>query len=216
MLNWVKSLTYIVFLSLIVGTAQANLITNGDFESSDVRENTWRWFPSHQVDGWQGSNIEVWDTFLGVDAHTGVQFAELNAHGGAGGPAYSIFQDVSTQVGGLYDFSFAYRARRSNNEAFSLSIESAGQFIFEQVMNDHTTSEWSWFHTQFEAIDVSTTFTFTAITPTTGTVGNFLDSVSLVQLAAPIQRTPSTPVPEPATILLIVLCGLLIFRLRHN
>lgn len=215
MFKLIKMLSSIFVLLFIANSASANLITNGDFEASDVRQNSWRWFPSANVDGWQGSNVEVWDRFLGVNAQSGVQFAELNAHAG-GSAGYSIFQTVDTEVGGIYDLSFAYRARRNDDEAFSLSIKNGAQSVFEQIFDDHTRHQWSLFETQFQAIDLSTTFTFSAITPRTGTVGNFIDNIMLEQVGTSTLRTQRNAIPEPATGLLIALCGLLFLRQRRK
>ncbi|GAA3961607.1 PEP-CTERM sorting domain-containing protein [Allohahella marinimesophila] len=186
----------------MAATASANLIQNGGFEQPDVKAGTWKYFSASTVDGWNGSNIEVWDAFNGVTAYEGAQHAELNAHPSHGG-AFSIFQGFDTTVGASYDLSFAYRARQSNNESFSAEV--AG---INWILDDHTTSGWSLFSGSFLATSAFTTLTFTSIFPETGTVGNFLDDV---------QVTPSVAasVPAPASLALVAF-GLLGLALRSR
>src|SRR5690606_20268956 len=75
--------------------ANANLLTNGGFESNNVASGSWQFFSSSAVPGWDGSNIEIWNQYSGVSAYEGSQFAELNAHPN-GGQAFTIFQDFTT------------------------------------------------------------------------------------------------------------------------
>lgn len=199
-------------LLCLPGVASANLIVNGSFEDNDVRGNTWRWFTADRVNGWQGSNIEIWDDFLGVQAVEGTQFAELNAHGQKGQP-FTIFQTFNTQVGVTYDLSFYYRARRSSNEAFEVSVDdNNAQNLFSRVVDDHVKGQWSFFTAQFVAVSQQTSLFFASIFPHSGTVGNFIDDVRVV--GAPSFRTQS--VTEPSSILLVLLSAGGIVWLRRN
>ncbi|GAA3956576.1 DUF642 domain-containing protein [Allohahella marinimesophila] len=193
-------LTTISVLSVsvfIAAPASANLIQNGGFEQPDVKAGTWKYFASSNVAGWEGSNIEIWDSYNGVVAFEGAQHAELNAHPSSGG-AFSIFQSFSTTVGKWYDLSFAYRARQSNKESFAVDV--AGLSL---TLDDHTTNGWSIYDGGFLAISDFSTLRFTSIFPETGTVGNFIDDVSVI-----------ASVPTPASLGLVVL-GLLGFGLRR-
>lgn len=175
--------------SLFATTANANLLVNGSFENPDVASGKWGWFTSANVPGWNGSNIEIWDNYAGVSAYEGSQFAELNAHPNSGQP-FSIFQSFTTVAGQWYDVSFAYRARSSTNESFNFSIDNLSWLV-----DDHTTAGWSLFSSSFQATGVSSTISFTSVTPLTGTVGNFLDNVKVL--------TNPTQVAEPATLALL-------------
>ncbi|WP_102795237.1 DUF642 domain-containing protein [Bowmanella denitrificans] len=205
----------VMFSALVVAqVAEANLIVNGGFEQPDVAHNSWKWFSSSQVDGWQGSNLEIWDHYNGFTAAEGQQHAELNAHAGSGG-AFSIFQTFETEIGAVYDLSFFYAARSSNDEAFRLNLTSGAQDIFNQLFDDHLVRQWRQFSMTFTAIAQSTTLRFTSVAPYAGTVGNFLDNVvvlkqPLLPLTGPQQPQSAQPaqVPEPAGILLTAL-GLL-------
>lgn len=172
----------VLILGLLTSAvASANLITNGGFEETDVGKNKWAWFTSDKVNGWQGSNIEIWDNYNRVTAFEGTQHAELNAHS-SNGDAFSIFQTFSTQVGGLYDVSFAYSARSNSNEAFMFNLDSADKTqIWSSLIDDHTVGQWSVFRTSFVAKDLETSIRFTSITPYSSTVGNFLDDIVVSQ-----------------------------------
>ena len=166
-------------------TANASLIVNGGFESTDVNGGAggWQWYSSSNVDGWDGSNIEIWRDFGSIGAYEGEQHAELNAHPSDGG-AFSIFQTFATDPGQVYELSFAYGARRNNNESFQVQIDGAGSLL-DRLMDDHTVNSWSTFSYVFTADSTSTTLRFTSVTPETGTVGNFLDAISVVSVPAP-------------------------------
>lgn len=172
-------------------TANANLLTNGGFEDPNFSGSTWTWYTSSAVDGWDGSNIELWKSGFGsVTSFEGNQHAELNAHPSSNQP-FSIFQNFGTTVGQSYDVSFAYRARVNNDEEFRFEIDG----LINQLINDHTISGWSVFNSSFVANDTDSTIRFTSVVPLTATLGNFLDDVKVV--ASPTQ------VAEPATLVLL-------------
>lgn len=173
-------------LALMVSmTANAGLIINGGFENNDVNGGAggWQWYSSGDVDGWEGSNIEIWDDFGAIGPYEGEQHAELNAHPSNGG-AFSIFQTFSTVQGASYDLFFAYGARSNNNESFLVEL-IGGNALLNQLVDDHTVNVWSTFSHEFVADSTQTTLRFTSVTPRTGTVGNFLDAISVVRVPAP-------------------------------
>ena len=169
-------------LSVCAATANANLIINGGFEDPPISSGSWQFFDPDEVLGWEGSNLEIWNNYLGVTAYEGNQFAELNAHPFTGS-AFSIFQEFETVAAQWYDLSFAYRARASPDEEFSVNVADVSWII-----GDHDIEDWSVFNGSFMAIGDLTTLTFTSVFPETGTVGNFLDDVIV-----------TAQVPEPAT-----------------
>lgn len=190
-------------LGLVVGmsasaVASANLIVNGGFEDNDVAPGTWQFYSASAVNGWEGSNIEIWDHLMGVTAPEGNQHAELNAHPNAG--SFSIYQSFATVVGQLYDVSFFYSARTSNSESFRFSVGN-----LNAVMDDHVVGRWSQYLNSFRADSTSTTIRFTTITPSNSTLGNLLDGVTVTR-----------NVPEPAgyALLALGLIGLGIARHR--
>lgn len=207
-----KLLTLLLFSSILLAShsASASLIINGDFEANDVKANTWKWYTSDKVQGWSGSNIEIWDSFSNVTAFEGNQFAELNAHQ-SNGQAFSIFQTIGTEIGSFYDLSFAYRARRNNNEAFLLSLVSGDSDLLDLRFDDHIVGKWSTFDLTFEATNLFTTVMFTSLTPTKGTVGNFLDNIKLTK--SPSLQAAS--ISEPSSITILLMGVALVLGARH-
>ena len=168
MYSLAKSSIALLMGLLLAASANANLIVNGSFEDNDVAEGTWQYFVADDVNGWDGSNIEIWDGLNGVASADGEQHAELNAHPYAG--EFSIFQDFATVIGQSYDVSFFYSARQSNAESFAYSV---GSLMGE--LTDHVVGSWSQFQGSFIATGETSQIRFTSIT--NGTVGNFLDGV---------------------------------------
>jgi len=140
----------------------------------------------------------VWQSgFLGVDSLEGGFHGELNSHGANTG-AFSTFQAFDTIVDALYNVSFAYRAR-TNNEAFNVRVfDAPSNFLISSDIKNDKTDEWTAFNGSFIGTGNATTLMFTSITPYSGTVGNFIDAVSVT-------------VPEPGSFILLSL-GLLALR----
>ncbi len=182
-----------LFLSgFLAAGAQANLIVNGGFEDNNVAAGGWSYFSSASVNGWDGSNIEIWDSKDGVVAPEGTQHAELNAHPNTGS-LFSIYQTFSTVVGQQYDVSFFYSARENNNEAFNFSVGN-----LNLLFNDHVVGSWNHYTGTFVAQGTTSELRFTSTN--SSTVGNFLDGV--------VVDVSHVTVSEPNSALLILL-GLL-------
>lgn len=172
-------------IAITAGSAHANLIENGGFENPDVDTGSWQHFTSDDVAGWDGSNIEIWDSYNSINAYEGDQFAELNAHPDQTNP-FGIYQDISTQAGQWYDISFAYRARSNPDEVFDFTAGNASW-----TLDDHTTDGWSLFSSAFQADSEESMIRFTTVDPD-GTIGNFIDDVRV-----------TARVPEPGTLALL-------------
>ncbi|MFT2090664.1 DUF642 domain-containing protein [Paraglaciecola sp. 2405UD69-4] len=205
---------FVVMLIMNVSTctlASANLISNGSFEDTVIKDNSWAWFNAGAVDGWNGSNIEIWNAFKNVAAYDGSQHIELNAHRGGRSP-YSISQTFATEVGEFYDISFAYSARASDQEAFWVNLIADNDTnLFSGLMDDHQVGQWSVFTTSFQAVDLTTTLSFTSAEPYYGSVGNFLDNIAVTQ-TLPLQLI--TEVPEPVGMMFLGIAFLALMRSR--
>lgn len=193
---------FVAAVALFVGQVQASLIVNGGFEANVVPNKSWSYFSSAVVPGWQGSNLEIWRGLNGVLAPEGLQHAELNADGTNSG-VWTIFQTFDTTVGQQYDFSFAYRARQSTQEAFTFRIGDV-----EALIKQHSTSVWQQYRGSFIASSTSSTIRFTSAN--VGTYGNFLDDVSVTTSAVARQAVSS-----PASLALLGL-GLLVLGMRRR
>lgn len=208
-----STIAVILGLACLAAPASANLIVNGSFEKTALKNNSWAWFQADSVEGWQGSNIELWNNFNRIAAFEGNQLAELNSHKSNSG-AFSIFQTFDTQIGSIYDLSFAYRARSSNNEAFSVNLSSDSKDdLWSQLMDDHMVGQWSFFATQFTATDLSTTLRFTSVS--SGTVGNFIDDIQINALPKLLSNA-ANEVSAPAGLLFAGLGCLLMLRLKKG
>ena len=194
---------WLTVLSLVLGvstSAHANLILNGSFENNDIRSNSWKAFTAGTVEGWSGTNMELWDNFQRLNAFDGSQYAELNANGNGG--QYSIFQIFSTEAGNTYDVSFAYAARRSG-ESFQLDILSdTNSVLYSQVFDDHAIKSWSEFYGDFVAQTALTTIRFSTIN--TGTYGNFVDDIVVTAAPSFTASVSSVSVSEPASLAILL------------
>lgn len=197
--------------------ANANLIVNGGFEDNVIGNGSWQFFNSSLVNGWEGTNIEIWHNLQNFASFEGNQHAELNSHG-VSGQDYSIFQTFSTVIGQTYELSFAYAARQASNngvaERFNVNVGSANGDVFDQTIDNTLVKQWSVFDVLFVANDDTTTLTFTAVKPQRSTLGNFIDDVSVVGLS----NNTSTSVSAPGALALVLSAaiGLVLVRRASN
>lgn len=170
-----------------VGT---NVAVNGGFELPNYAVGpSYRFVTS--VPGWTttDSAIEIWDTgFNGVPAHTGDQFAELNANiaGTLTQPLASILP--STQV----DVYWAHRAREGTDTARLVISDNGGG---STNYGNFSTSTAAWVVRSATHVASSTATTlsmaFTAVSTGSGniSIGNFLDTVEVCQTYVTLDKT---------------------------
>lgn len=179
--------------------SNANLIVNGGFEENAISAGSWKFFSSDKVSGWDGDNIEIWNSHAGVKAPEGNQHIELNAH-----PfqysIFSIFQDIQTNIGSLYELSFQYSARQNSNESFYVSISGN-----EMLVDDHIKGSWKTFTNIFTATDTTTRIEF--FSTNNSTYGNFIDDVKV---------NSAIKVPESNSALLLILGIIALFAKRKS
>lgn len=185
--------------------SNANLIVNGGFEENTISAGSWKFFSSDKVSGWEGDNIEIWNSHSGVKAPEGNQHIELNAHPFQNS-IFSIFQDIQTNIGSLYELSFQYSARQNSNESFYVSI-SGNQIL----VDDHIKGSWKTFTNIFTATNTTTRIEF--FSSNNSTYGNFIDNVKVTGIST---------VPESNSALLLLLGMIALFakrksdKTRHN
>lgn len=159
-------------------------MTNGGFESNNPAGNPgFEILPANSVAGWEASTneIELWDTnFQGVPAHSGNVFAEMNAN-----TQGSLYQNICLTNGETLRWSFAHRARTGGaaTQTALFQIANSGGTILQSLATQASTTAQAW---NVNSNTSGVTYTgatglqrvqFT--TSDAGSVGNFLDSISL-------------------------------------
>lgn len=199
-------------ITLLAGaTAHANLITNGDFELPVVPVGSFISVPlgdSTTIPGWtvvgaQGfvSPISGAYTNSGISfpAQEGAQWIDMT--GNVSNQATGVEQSVTTESGVSYDLSFwignVSGGAFGTTSALEVFIDGVSFGIFTNS-DGGTTQAWLEFDLSFTASDTSTAIQFIN-RDGIGDNSNGLDNVSVVASDEP------PPVPEPATLGLLVL-----------
>jgi hypothetical protein len=193
--------------ALAPSLAQANLITNGDFESS-VLGTGWQ---SSATTGFQDIN-----TYRACCAPTGTYAGGPNvAFFGwdnlAGG---SIWQDVTTSIGQLYTVSFDYGAiARSKLQTLTASAVGGAGFTsiasstaLSAIGSANLSSITTNYSYSFVANSALTRILFTDTSAITSSVDGVLDNVSV---------NAAIPLPQSAGLLTIGAIGLVMARRRR-
>ena len=181
-----KLLLSLAMLVLFMATqAQANLLTNGDFDTDPGPLNNGNWGYFSSIPGWQEENI--FDNIelqtqatLGVTPHSGEYYAELNSHP-AQHPSFSWGQTFDTDAGHIYKVVFWYRSRTGDDGSFKVE---AGDYSNAGILNSDNT-QWSMFMFTFTADNHEETLQFTSNDPGSDTVGHLIDTVSVTKVPVP-------------------------------
>jgi WD40 repeat protein/serine/threonine protein kinase len=168
----------------------SNELPNPSFEEPKIQAR--RFEMSRALPGWKttGQLFEIWSTgFMGVEAHDGKQFVELNATEEA-----TLYRDLmGIEPGAEIDFSFAHRGR-NGQDTLKLTITDLGTDNFagggddqELFVKEYTTGKDAWAiydsttEPTIKALGNRVRFAYTAVHATGGrgpakTEGNFLDA----------------------------------------
>jgi PEP-CTERM motif len=172
--------------------AQANLLTNGSFESQVL--NNWAWTVLASTTGWQAdatSGLELRNNVAGT-AQNGQNFVELDTHHTGRFDAStnsSIWQSVSTQAGSIYTLSWWYSPRiNTAANTNDISVYWNNTLLTTNVGAGGSTQNWQQFSFQVVGTGASDTVKFMA-GGKIDTLGGSLDNVRLV----------ASPVPEPGS-----------------
>lgn len=200
-----KKLIYtLLVLSLFSLNSRASLITNGDFETFQLKGKQWRVLPS--IDGWtttMGPGIEIQRNTV-VKAQSGNQYVELDSHDQLrqGGNS-ALTQSVATDIGHHYLLSFYYlpRTNHGNNDnglavywddlATELDNFDPVNAIFAiDNMTRKDMREWTQYTVKLQATSDLMALSFGG-TGLNNTLGAFIDNVSL------------NKIPEPGTLAML-------------
>ena len=164
-------------------------LSNPGFEEPRVKEASYTLVQA--MPGWKTTDkeFEIWGTrFLGVAAHEGTQFVELNAWIDG-----TLYQDsTGIQPGSVLEFTFAHRGR-NGEDAMRLTITDLGANNSLDGVDDtvlftkaYTTGKDAWAvydstkEKQIKALGNTVRFAYEAISATGGNKGqgNFLDAAN--------------------------------------
>jgi Ca2+-binding RTX toxin-like protein len=153
-------------------TVAPNLLVDGSFESVSVGANSWTHFD--KVGGWRSdTGVEVWGKGFILNASDGKQVMELDYDTGFS----RVWQDVATEKGREYTFSFDY-ARRPGTDAATNTVEV---WWNGQRVGVVTPEKDSWNNVSFKVVGTGGTdrVEFREQTGRNDSYGGVIDNVSL-------------------------------------
>lgn len=179
-----------LLLPLAAAASPVNLVQNGGFESTVLKNGQWLVFSA--LEHWKldsGPGIELRRNVAGA-AKEGFNYVELDSYGNS-----AISQTFSSlQAGVEYELSFWYSPRAGVHEdSNGLQVLWNGQLLSAMKADGrgHNAHQWTEYHFEVTAKQGSNVLGFASF-GTNDSYGGSLDNVSLVQA-----------VPEPASLALM-------------
>lgn len=201
-LNWLLGALLATGMTVLVapGSAQANLLQNGSFETGSWSNTGSGWMDvtpgSTAITGWSLVNNNVaWSApgnTDGIVALDGIHALDLTGMGNIN-PNGGVTQTIATTIGHSYTLSLFLDAVVAYGIPASVLVQAGGM---SQAFNK-TTNGWQQYGFDFVATGANTSITLSGVrSPNTYYIG--LDNVSVVA-AAPMSGT----VPEPGSLALL-------------
>lgn len=188
-------------LALLPAFANANLLVNGDFESTAISSGSWTILNSNALTGWSaGQNgVELRNNVAGA-AYSGSQYLELDTTANS-----SIMQTVQTTIGQNYLLSFAYAPREGVSAASNAINVFWNDSLLASITGDGTHNAgniWQMYSFNVLAVAPMSTISFAA-DGISESYGGSLDATSL-DAASPAASLPApSTVPEPGMLALL-------------
>ncbi|MBU1041203.1 MAG: DUF642 domain-containing protein [Proteobacteria bacterium] len=199
-----KRLTLALFLLVLLcgaGSAQANLITNGDFETTPWNLNNGSWTIYSTLQGWNlySGEVEVQKGMFGNSNPT--NYVELDAN-----KNIRIGQSVNLTTGATYQLSFDYFNRQQSTTSGSMQV-LIGDYSYE---TSALGTQWTTLTTSFVYKGSSPSeILYLLGTGKSDSYGALVDNISLLQ-------TSPTPVPGAVWLLGSALVGLIGFKRKRK
>lgn len=162
-----------------------NLVQNGSFEVDRVASADGRYQFFENLTDWSANEnlwLELQSSSLNkIDAQDGEQYLELNSNG-----AYSAFQEIPTEAGKQYEFSFYYSGRVDNAE----DVNNVEVFWNGELLEALNTTQrgWTKYSYTVEGTDVSSLIELAGTGSHAG-LGGFIDNVVVTEVAEPCAVT---------------------------
>lgn len=188
-----KKMSIILFLLTLLctsGVAQANLISNGDFETlpSTLAPGTWTIYSS--LPGWTLTSGDVEVQYAMFGGNNPTKYVELDSN-------YNVRmgQSVALTTGATYQLSFDYFNRQQSPTSGSMSV-IIGDFKYDTAA---LASQWATHTASFVYTGTSPSeILYLLGTGDSDSYGALVDNISLVE------TTPTpTPTPVPGAIWLL-------------
>ncbi len=200
-MNKIFGLLCLLVLLCTAGFAQANLITNGDFETLPSTINSGSWTIYSSLPGWTlyTGEAEIQHGMFGTNNPT--NYTELDANRNV-----RMGQSVSLTKGATYQLSFDYFNRQQSTASGSMAV-SIGGFTYETAALG---PKWATLTTSFVYTGASpSAILYLSGTGVSDSYGALVDNISLVQT-----KPAPTPVPGAVWLLGSALLVLLAFKRR--
>lgn len=165
---------------IAIGT---ELLVDGSFEQSSAKNNSWT--AEKKVGGWTSdTQVETWGKgFYGIKATDGNKIAELDFDKGMS----NIYQDVQTEAGAEYAFSFDYM-KRPDSKAGSDTINV---YWNGQLVGTVDPSKSAWETATFTVVGTggNDRIEFRESADDNDSYGGLIDNASLKKTADPVPTT---------------------------
>ena len=193
----------------------ANLLTNGNFDTTDNRvglvngrrldQLSANWDVFTAIPGWttqSGRGIEVQASGTVVNAESGNLYIELDSHPNntnGGSTNSTMFQTVNLGIGN-YILSFYYRPRTNTANDNGIQVRIGNSILADLNAVSGSQNTWQQYSYNFSLSSAGNQQVIFEATGIANQLGGFIDTVSLLQ-----RNTGGTneTIPEPSTFALL-------------
>lgn len=154
--------------------AGTNLVSNSGFDLKARTVPSWSAVPTSQIPGWESSTgrIEIWrNGFLGYQSPSGGYIVELDGDRRQD----TIFQEVETEAGRIYEIKVVARARTAGSSDFSIGWGGETQTTVSP-----STGEWQEYKVRVPGDGGAVSLSISEIPGQNNSLGALIDTVEIV------------------------------------